>query len=161
MRDKGAVGKKDLAAAWETLSVAEQLALAEPDERQEVLDELTDKEVLELSYDWHFWGRPKQLAPPGMWLTWMIRAGRGFGKTRAGVGWVQERALGEPFRWIALVAKTPADARDFMIEGPGGFLDKRGLNVAPAERPLFEPSKRRLTWPNGSWATIFSDEDPE
>src|SRR5690606_5229808 len=27
--------------------------------------------------------------------------------------------------------------------------------------PLYEPSKRRLTWPNGSWATIYSDEEPD
>ena len=63
----------------------------------------------------------------------------------------------ETARWIALVAKTPADARDYMIEGPGGFL----RNVAPHQRPDYEPSKRRLTWPNGSWATIYSDEEPE
>lgn len=62
-----------------------------------------------------------------------------------------------PGRWIALVARTPADARDYMIEGPGGIL----RNTHPRERPLYEPSKRRLTWPNGSWATIYSDEEPD
>ena len=34
-------------------------------------------------------------------------------------------------------------------------------NTHPSERPLYEPSKRRLTWSNGSWATIFSDEEPD
>jgi len=58
---------------------------------------------------------------------------------------------------MALVAKTPADARDYMVEGPGGLL----RNTAPEQRPLYEPSKRRLTWPNGSWATIYSSEDPD
>jgi phage terminase large subunit-like protein len=62
-----------------------------------------------------------------------------------------------PGRRIALVARTLADARDYMIEGPGGFL----RNTHPKERPQYEPSKRRLTWPNGSWATIYSDEEPE
>lgn len=62
-----------------------------------------------------------------------------------------------PKGWIALVARTPADARDYMIEGPGGFLK----NVHPKYRPKYEPSKRRLTWPNGSWATIYSDEEPD
>jgi phage terminase large subunit-like protein len=62
-----------------------------------------------------------------------------------------------PGRWIALVAKTPADARDYMIEGPGGLLK----NTAPWQRPLYESSKRRITWPNGSWATIYSDEEPD
>lgn len=108
---------------------------------------------------WRFIARPKQLAPEGNWATWVIRAGRGFGKTRSGAGWVQERAVARKAkpRWIALIARTPADARDYMIEGPGGIL----RNAPKHERPDYEPSKRRLTWPDGSWATIFSDEEPD
>jgi len=60
-------------------------------------------------------------------------------------------------RWIALIAKNPADARDYMIEGPGGLL----RNSPPWERPNYESSKRRITWKNGSWATIYSDEAPD
>jgi phage terminase large subunit-like protein len=71
--------------------------------------------------------------------------------------WVQERALEHPGRWIALVARTPADARDYAVEGPGGIL----RNVHPRERPLYEPSKRRITWPNRTWATVYSDEEPD
>ena len=122
-----------------------------------VLDGLTDAELTQLKYDWKFWARPKQIAPPGDWATWVIRAGRGFGKTRAGAGWVHARAMAQPLRWIALVARTPADARDYMIEGPGGLL----RNTSPKERPLYESSKRRLTWPNGAWATVYSDEEPD
>lgn len=106
---------------------------------------------------WRRKARPKQLAPAGDWATWVIRAGRGFGKTRSGTGWVHERAMDYPGRWIALVARTPADAREYMIDGPGGIL----RNTPEHERPLFESSKRRLTWPNGSWATIYSDEEPD
>lgn len=113
-------------------------------------------------WDWASYARPKQRPPPddtpiGPWSTWVLRAGRGFGKTRTGAGWVHERAMQYKGRWIALVARTPADARDYMIEGPGGFL----RNCHPKEKPLYEPSKRRLTWPNGSWATIYSDEEPD
>lgn len=60
-------------------------------------------------------------------------------------------------RWIALVAKNPADARDYMLEGPGGLI----RNTPPWERPHYESSKRRVTWKNGSWATIYSDEAPD
>lgn len=60
-------------------------------------------------------------------------------------------------RWLAVIAKTPADARDYLIEGKAGFLRV----IRPEERPLYEPSKRRLTWPNGSWATIYSAEEPD
>lgn len=62
-----------------------------------------------------------------------------------------------PGRWIALVARNSADARDYMIEGPGGLLK----NAKPSDRPIFEVSKRRVTWPNGSWGTIYTDEDPD
>lgn len=130
--------------------------LPEPD-RKAILDSLSPKQLHDLNYDWRFWARPKQLAPEGDWLTWLIKAGRGFGKTRSGTGFINERAHDSPGRWMALVARTPADARDYMIEGPGGFLK----NIHPDFRPLYEPSKRRLTWPNGSWATIYSDEEPD
>jgi phage terminase large subunit-like protein len=126
-------------------------------ERKKVLESLTEDQATELLWDWRFWARPKQLPPEGDWATWVLLAGRGFGKTRSGCGWVHERAMASPGRWIAFVAKTPADARDYMIEGPGGIM----RNAPPWERPSFEPSKRRLTWPNGSWATVYSDEEPE
>lgn len=118
---------------------------------------MTPEERTKLLNSWQFWARPKQLAPGGDWATWLLKAGRGFGKTRAGTGWVNERAEESPGRWIALLAKTPADARDYMIEGPSGFL----RTTRPDFCPLYEPSKRRLTWPNGSWATIYSDEEPD
>ena len=138
------------------VSLAESLASLHERDRVRILEDLNADELLALEYDWRFWGRPKQLAPPGDWLVWMLRAGRGFGKTRSGGGWVHQRAM-ESQRWIALVGKTPADARDAMVEGPGGIL----RNAHPSERPIYEPSKRRLTWPNGSWATIYSDEVPD
>jgi len=138
-------------------SLAEELARLPPHERDRELERLSDGDVESLLWDWRFWARPAQLAPPGAWSTWLLRAGRGFGKTRAGSGWVHERAMAHPGRWIALLARTPADARDYMVEGPGGFL----RNIGPRDCPKFEPSKRRLTWPNGSWATIYSDEEPD
>lgn len=138
-------------------SLAEQLASASPAHREAVLADLSDAELARLQWDWKFWARPKQLPPPGDWKTWIVRAGRGFGKTRTGAGWVHQRALEHPGRWIALVAKTPADARDYMIEGPGGILK----NTHPDEQPIYQSTIRRLTWPNGSWATIYSSEGPD
>ncbi len=87
---------------------------------------------------------------------WLLDAGRGFGKTLSGSKFVHKRAM-EAKRWIAIVAKTLADARDYMIEGPGGIL----RNCHPKEKPVHEVSKRRLVWPNGSLATIYSDEEPD
>ena len=101
-------------AAWATLSVAEQLALSDEKTRVEALVNLTEDALLDLLYDWHFWARPKQLAPPGDWSAWVVRAGRGFGKTRTGTGWVHERAMEHPHRWIALIGRT-SEAAIFRI----------------------------------------------
>ena len=138
------------------LSVIEALALLPEPERNQIIDGLGPERAAHLVNDWQSWARPKQLPPPGDWLVWMLRAGRGFGKTRTGAGWTHERATTER-RWIAYIAKTPADARDYMVEGPGGVL----RNTPKADRPTYEPSKRRLTWPNGSWATVYSSEEPD
>jgi phage terminase large subunit-like protein len=84
-------------------------------------------------------------------------AGRGFGKTRAGAEWVHEIVETRQARRIALVAATAADARDTLVEGVAGLL-----NTAPAwNRPIYEPSKRRVTWPNGAIATTFSSEEAD
>lgn len=144
-------------AAGPGLSHAETLARLPPDERRVILSRFSETELDAMYAAWWFWARPKQRTPEGdWWLVWVLRAGRGFGKTRTGAGFVHERAMRES-RWIALIAKNPADARDYMVEGPGGIL----RNTPPEERPVYEPSKRRLTWPNGSWATIYSSEEPD
>jgi phage terminase large subunit-like protein len=105
--------------------------------------------------DWHDIARPEQLPPAGQWLTWAFVAGRGAGKTRAAAEWVQEHALAEPGCRIALVGRTPADVRDVMIEGDSGILAVAGVN-----KPVYQSTKRRLTWPNGSTAYAYSAEVP-
>lgn len=56
---------------------------------------------------------------------------------------------------MALVAKTPADARDVMIQGPSGILNIS----APWERPTYKPSVRKLSWPNGCEGTVYSSKE--
>ena len=113
------------------------------------------REALETG--WRRKARPEQLPPAGDWAVWLILAGRGFGKTRTGAEWVSELAQSGMVGRIALVAPTAADARDTMIEGESGLLA-----IAPNHfRPVYEPSKRRLTWPNGAIATSFSAEEPD
>jgi phage terminase large subunit-like protein len=111
-----------------------------------------------LENSWPAIARPNQLPPAGdWWQIWLLLAGRGFGKTRTLAEWVcQQAAFGQASR-IALVAATAADARDVLVEGESGILA-----VAPPRfRPIYEPSKRRLTWPNGAIATTFSAEEPD
>ena len=90
--------------------------------------------------------------------------GRGAGKTRTGAEWIRALALGQgpfarqPYGRIALIGETLSDARDVMVEGVSGLLAIHRRD----ERPEWQPSRRRLTWPNGVGGTDFlSAEDPE
>jgi len=134
----------------------------DPEDLVKLFASLTDEEATMLQYQWSFWARPQQI-PPTLtktehdWLTWLILAGRGFGKTRSGAEWVRDLVENHNYRRIALVAEDAGDARDVMVEGESGII----AVCPPWNRPNYEPSKRRLTWPNGARATIFSADDPE
>lgn len=144
--------------ATSTLSLAQQLAALPDWEREALLADMPDEEIAALEYDWGFWARPNQLAPLDRpWKVWLILAGRGFGKTRTAGELVIAWARQAPKRRIALVAETSADARDVIVEGESGIM----ACSPPWFRPKYEPSKRRLTWPNGSQATTYSGDDPE
>lgn len=121
-------------------------------------------------FDWPHFARPNQMPPADdNWYCWLILAGRGFGKTRTGAEWVRSMMCGTTplaagrYRHIALVAETAADARDVMVgdgKGPGegsGILQVHPKNFMP----IYESSKRRLTWPNGAIATLYNGTEPE
>jgi predicted phage terminase large subunit-like protein len=104
---------------------------------------------------WRSRARPSQLPPPGDWNGWAVVAGRGFGKSWVGANYTNE--IAESVGRIALIGATAADVRDTMVEGESGIL-----RTAPSWfRPIYEPSKRRLEWPNGATATLFSSEEPD
>jgi predicted phage terminase large subunit-like protein len=106
---------------------------------------------------WRAKARPSQLPPSGDWDGWAFIGGRGTGKSRAGAEWVREMIeTGEAGRF-ALVGPTAGDVRDVMVEGESGIL----ATASPWCRPNFEPSKRRLTWPNGAQASLYSSEEPD
>ena len=105
---------------------------------------------------WRDVARAEQVAPAGDWSTWLYMAGRGSGKTRAGAEWVHEQ-IAAGCKRIALVGATAADVRDVMIEGESGIL----ATARSGARPVYEPSRRRVTWPNGAIATTYSAEEPE
>lgn len=127
------------------------------EERKEIINSLNDDEAEEILYDWKFWARPKQLPPPGDWLTWFIMTGRGWGKNFVGSNWINEQAK-QGAQHIALIGQTKADVRDTMVElGPSSILKL----ARPGFRPEYEPSKRRVVWPNGCIATIYSGDEPD
>lgn len=117
---------------------------------------LPDDQARALMYDWHgIWAREKQLPPVGDWRTWLIKAGRGFGKTR--IGAEEARAAAGKFPILHLAGPTSSDVRDIMVEGESGIL----ATSPNWNRPRYEPSKRRLTWDNGAKALLFSADEPD
>ena len=121
--------------------------------RQAILADLTETELAELEFDWRFWARPNQLAPDGDWLSWLILAGRGFGKTEAGAQWIKERVFGGS-KQIALIAETQKDLDSVMVP--------RLLSIYPEnERPraVFKPTK--VIWPNGAVAMGYNGTEPD
>jgi phage terminase large subunit-like protein len=129
----------------------------EPDERQDFADGLSAQEKAEFAFHWKMLARREQLPPDSDWRIWLICAGRGFGKTRAGAEWVRDIAEWHPHARIALVSASLAEARAVMVEGESGILA-----CCPPERaPIFEPSLRRLSFPNGAVAELYSAAEPE
>lgn len=126
-------------------------------ELRKALARMSDRQRRSLRTHWQLWAHPGQLPPPGEWLGWLIMAGRGFGKTRAGAEWVRSVAENDPTARIALIAASLGEARSVMVEGQSGLLA-----ISPwGKRPMFEPSKRLLTWQSGAQATLYSAGEPE
>jgi phage terminase large subunit-like protein len=114
----------------------------------------------QVQWSWEMWARPEQRPPDTTdWAIWLYLAGRGAGKTRSAAEWVREKAkyTNQGQLRFALVARTAADVRDVIVEGESGIMNV----TPPSERPHYEPSKRRLTWPNGNTATCFTADEPD
>ena len=148
---------------------ADWLASLPPPRRNQLIRSLSPNALLAAPWLFELWGRADhQLEPPAApgdapWSTWAILGGRGSGKTRAGAEWVRAQVEGATpeapgrCRRVALLAETADQARDVMVLGESGLL----AVTPPDRRPLFQVSRRRLVWPNGAEAHLFSASDPE
>ena len=129
----------------------------------EFLDGLSDGALLALPWLFEFWALPHQLPPPGPWRSWVILGGRGAGKTRAGAEWVRAEVEGaRPLdpgrsRRVALIGETIDQAREVMVFGESGIL----ACSPPDRRPDWQAGRKRLVWPNGASAQVFSAHEPE
>ena len=118
---------------------------------------LPEWESARLRHNWDLHARESQLPPEGDWDTWLILAGRGFGKTRAGAEWVRAQVETRQADRIALVARSLPEALSIMVHGESGII-----NISPPwDKPTYEPSKRKLTWPSGAHALVFSSHEPD
>ena len=107
-------------------------------DRIRLIESLSADEISFLLCDWALWARSKQLPPVGGdWRVWLLMAGRGFGKTRAGAEWIRKLAETETVRRIALVGETWHDVRSVMVEGASGLLSISH----PKKRPHWLPSR--------------------
>ncbi len=142
-------------AAW--------LASATPEMVSEFLEGLSGNALLALPWMFEFWALPHQLPPEGAWKSWVIMGGRGAGKTRAGAEWVRAEVEGSApldpgrSRRVALVGETVDQVREVMVFGESGIL----ACSPPDRRPEWEAGRRRLVWPNGATAQVFSAHEPE
>jgi phage terminase large subunit-like protein len=138
-------------------SLIDRLAALPEQERRTALAELPAALRAQALYAWELWARPDQLEPPGAWSVWLLRSGRGAGKTRTGAEWVRRHIEAGDYRRIALVGRTWADVRDVMVEGESGLL----AVSPPWFYPDYQPSRRLLLWPNGAIAKLYSAEEPD
>jgi phage terminase large subunit-like protein len=135
------------------------LARADVEVRRRIIAKMIWQDVLKMDAEYERWVDQGQLEPSGDgWRTWLMMAGRGFGKTRAGAEWVFGLANSRPGVRIALIGATIGDARSIMVEGVSGLL-----SVAQARRRKvnWEPALGRVTWPNGSEAKLFSGDNAD
>jgi hypothetical protein len=143
-------------AAW--------LASAPLATQEAFLSELSEAELIALPWMFDFWALPHQLPPLDRdWRTWVIMGGRGAGKTRAGAEWVRAMVEGDrpgdpgQASRVALVGETIDQAREIMVMGESGIL----ACSPPDRRPHWEATRKRLVWPNGAVAQVFSAHEPE
>jgi len=135
------------------------LADATEEQQRRVIKGATVESLLKYDADFETWAHRNQLPPGGEgWRIWLMLAGRGFGKTRAGAEWIFRLANGKPGVRVALVGATIGDARSIMVEGVSGLVS---VARRYRRRLSWEPSLGRLRWPNGSEAQLFSGDNAD
>ena len=126
-------------------------------ERAKILASLTEEEAEAILWDWNAWARPNQLPPPGDWMTWLVLAGRGFGKTRCGAEWVRAEVTAKRASSIALIAETQKDLEDVMCFGVSGLLSV----FPPHQKPKITKKPIRIEFHTGAVAYGYNATEPD
>lgn len=142
----------------EDRALLDRLIALPVDEVAQVLERLTHPQLRELNRRWTMWAHDGQLAPTGDgWRVWLMCAGRGFGKTRAGAEWVTDMARAHPDARIALIGASLSEARRVMVEGPSGVI----AAAREGERVKWQPTAGLVRFANGAEAQVYSAGAPE
>ena len=128
-----------------------------PEQRERLFGELSSADQRALEQAWAWQARAAQDPPPGNWRTWLIMAGRGFGKTRTGAEWVLEQARRLPHARVALVGASIEEAARVMVRGESGLI----ACARTGETVEFKPSLNQVRLPNGGLAALFSGASPD
>ncbi len=137
-------------------SIVERISALPKHERDRLIRSLSPEKAFALRYDWPSWARPNQLPPPGSWSYWMVKAGRGFGKTRTGAETLRQK-IKDGVKQANIIVRTVGDIEKVLVRSSGGVLKV----CPPDERPTWVANKRLFLWPNGATTFVFTAEEPD
>lgn len=132
-------------------------SLSESERRKIILESLTEEQAEELLWDWGAWARENQLPPSGDWLTWLILAGRGFGKTRTGAEWVREQVTAKRASSVALIAETQKDLEEVMCFGVSGIMSV----FPPHQKPKITKKPIKIEFHTGAVGYGYNATEPD
>ena len=135
-------------------SIVERISELPKAERDALILSLSAEKALALRYDWPSWARPNQLPPPGSWSYWMVKAGRGFGKTRTGSETLRQR-IKDGVKQANIIVRTVGDIEKVLVRSSGGILKV----CPPDKRPTWVANKRLFLWPGGATSFVFTAEE--
>ena len=132
-----------------------------PKEAKKFIASLTEKEFEELKSDWNFWARDEQLPPDEWWqgerYIWILRCGRGWGKTRTACQTVIKAIMSGRYKRISICGATAEEVRDIMIEGESGLK----ACIPPSLRMEYKPSIKKILFDGGVIVSLFYGSEPE
>lgn len=137
-------------------SIVERISQLPKPERDQLILSLSPERAAALKYDWPSWARSNQLPPPGSWSYWMVKAGRGFGKTRTGAEFIRQK-IKDGAKQLNIIVRTVGDIEKILVRSSGGVLKV----CADDERPRWIANKRLFEWPGGATTFVFTAEEPD
>ncbi|MBA4249099.1 MAG: ATP-binding protein [Candidatus Puniceispirillum sp.] len=143
------------------IAFKENISIVEKEKIQSIIPDLKNYVKKLTRFDWNRSGRQDQKPPHypklSAWDTWLILAGRGFGKTRAGAETIRYLIFESGYKRIALIGQSIKEAQSVMVDGDSGLLN----TCSPDQKPVFEKTHNRLRFKNGAIVELYGGNRPE